>query len=188
MPLLFKLPLLLETEKEGLLDVDVEGDVLGKIVCFTEGVDDGYDEVGAFPHGDCVCEGRMESYWVERTAHLTTKAMHLAQMTADQTKTGSTMAGMTVRLIEMESNSAERTAHLTTKAMHLAQMTAAKKGRSTALKSVYGATQYLLFLSQMALVMACLKTLLVPVDFASWNLAKMTADQTKTGSTMAGMT
>jgi len=56
-------------------------------------------------------------------ADLTTN-MHLAQMTADQTKTGSTMAGMTVRLIEMEPNSAERTAHLTTKAMHLAQMTA----------------------------------------------------------------
>ena len=49
---------------------------------------------------------------------------HLAKTMADQTKTGSTMAGMTVRLIEMESNSAERTAHLTTKAMHLAQMTA----------------------------------------------------------------
>eukprot|EP00984_Skeletonema_dohrnii_P029490 scaffold20166_cov56-Skeletonema_dohrnii-CCMP3373.AAC.1 len=50
--------------------------------------------------------------------------MHLGQMTADQTKTGSMMAGMTVRLIEMEPNSAERTAHLTTKAMHLGQMTA----------------------------------------------------------------
>eukprot|EP00985_Skeletonema_marinoi_P030486 scaffold32279_cov80-Skeletonema_marinoi.AAC.1 len=62
MPLLFKLPLLLETEKEGLLDVDVEGDVLGKIVSFTEGVDDGYGEVGTLPHcfdGDCVCEGRV---------------------------------------------------------------------------------------------------------------------------------
>eukprot|EP00577_Skeletonema_sp_RCC1716_P033396 CAMPEP_0113412726 /NCGR_PEP_ID=MMETSP0013_2-20120614/22997_1 /TAXON_ID=2843 ORGANISM="Skeletonema costatum, Strain 1716" /NCGR_SAMPLE_ID=MMETSP0013_2 /ASSEMBLY_ACC=CAM_ASM_000158 /LENGTH=81 /DNA_ID=CAMNT_0000299255 /DNA_START=70 /DNA_END=316 /DNA_ORIENTATION=- /assembly_acc=CAM_ASM_000158 len=70
----------------------------------------------------------MESNSAERTAHLTTKAMHLAlaQMTADQTKTGSTMAGVTVRLllIEMGSNSAERTAHLTTKAMQLAQMTA----------------------------------------------------------------
>ena len=40
----------------------------------------------------------MESNSAERTAHLTTKAMHLAQMTADQTKTGSMMAGMTVRL------------------------------------------------------------------------------------------
>ncbi len=65
-----------------------------------------------------------EPHTAERTSHLTTKAMHLAQMTADQTKTGSTMAGMTVRLIEMESNSGERTGHLTTKAMHLAQMTA----------------------------------------------------------------
>ena len=33
---------------------------------------------------------QMESNSAERTAHLTTKAMHLAQMTADQTKTGST--------------------------------------------------------------------------------------------------
>eukprot|EP00984_Skeletonema_dohrnii_P000392 scaffold133_cov67-Skeletonema_dohrnii-CCMP3373.AAC.1 len=38
--------------------------------------------------------------WVEVHA----PAMHLAQMTADLTKTGSTMAGMTVRLIEMEPN------------------------------------------------------------------------------------
>ena len=61
-PLLFKLPLLLETGKEGVLDVDVEGDALGKIVSFKEGVDDGYGEVGTFPHcfdGDCVCEGRV---------------------------------------------------------------------------------------------------------------------------------
>ena len=49
---------------------------------------------------------------------------HLAKTMAEQTKTGSTMAGMTVPLIEIESNSAERTAHLRTKAMHLAQMTA----------------------------------------------------------------